>query len=29
MRKFERLGFIEYKLNLKVNKGLLTLVLSD
>jgi CRP-like cAMP-binding protein/CheY-like chemotaxis protein len=29
MRKFERLGFIEYKNGLKVNKGLLTLVLSD
>jgi CRP-like cAMP-binding protein len=29
MRKFERLGFIEYKLDLKVKKGLLTLVLSE
>jgi CRP/FNR family cyclic AMP-dependent transcriptional regulator len=29
MRKFARLGFIEYKNGLKVNKGLLTVVLSD
>ena len=28
MRKFERLGFIEYKNGLKVNKGLLTVVLG-
>jgi len=29
MKKFERLGFIEYKNGLKVNKGLLTVVLHD
>jgi len=29
MKKFERLGFIEYRNGLKVNKGLLTVVLHD
>ena len=29
MKKFERLGFIEYKKGLKINKGLLTVVLND
>ena len=29
MKKFERLGFIDYKDGLKVNKGLLTIVLHD
>lgn len=29
MRKFERLGFIEYKNGLKINKGLLAVVLAD
>ena len=29
MNKFKRLGFIEYKDGLKVNKSLLTVVLRD